>query len=205
MAVPKGMILIAINKAFEGKSLSKTFKENLAEKWAVKIDNETDIDAYIEDRADIILEASTEADRRATDALRKATLLKKEEETKIDDKPDLLQDAPEWARAMIENQKALESKITGFETQQKTKSLTERFENHPDLKGIPTFMFKGRIPTSEDDFETAVNELKTDYTSFATENKLSALGMDIPNNFGNKKGLEVEKFTEEYMGKLLGT
>jgi hypothetical protein len=83
--------------------------------------------------------------------------------------------------------------------------LIERFENHPDLKGIPTFMFKGRIPTSEDDFETAVNELKTDYTSFATENKLSALGMDIPNNFGNKKGLEVEKFTEEYMGKLLGT
>jgi len=188
MAVQEGLVLTAINKKFEGKSISKTFKENLAKKWAVKIDNETDIDDYINDREDVVLEASTEADRRATEAVKKLTPLKTE--VKTEDKVDEIKvadDAPEWAKALIQQNKNLEAKISGFETQQSQKTLTERFKSNPELKGIPEFMFKGRIPTTEEEFASAVSELKTDYTAFATENKLSILGSDVPNTGSNFK------------------
>jgi hypothetical protein len=206
MAVDKGLVLVAINKKFEGKSLSKTFKENLATKWAVKIDNETDIDAYVDDREDVVLEASTEADRRATDAVKKITLPKVE---KKEDKADeIVIDETEGMTAfenmMLQKFGALETKITGFETQQTQKTLTERFKSHPELKGIPEFMFKGRIPSTEEEFDNAVSELKTDYSGFATENKLASLGNDVPNNFGGLKNIlgEVKPASKEDVDKL---
>jgi len=185
--VSEGLVLTAINKKFEGKSLTKTFKENLAKKWAVKIDNETEIDSFIEDREDVILEASTEADRRATEAIKKLT---PKQEIKTEEKVDdvkVADDAPEWAKALIKQNEALNAKISGFETQQTQKTLSERFKTSPELKGVPEFMFKGRIPTTEEEFENAVYELKTDYTAFATENKLSVLGSDVPNTGANYK------------------
>lgn len=202
MAVEKGKLLIAINKKFEGKSLSKTFKENLAEKWAVKIDNETDIDAYIDDREDVILEASTEADRRATDAVKKLTPSKQEIKTEIKTEEVTIDDAPEWAKALIAQNKTLEAKINGFETQQTQKTLTERFKSHAELKGIPEFMFKGRIPSTEDELETAVAELKTDYSAFATENKLSILGNDVPNTGVGTNSSQVKPASKEEVDKI---
>lgn len=187
--VSEGLVLTAINKKFEGKSLSKTFKENLAKKWAVKIDNDTEIDSYVDDREDVVLEASTEADRRATDAVKKLTPSNKNE-GKPNEKPDeviVADDAPEWAKALIAQNKTLEAKLNGFETQQTQKTLTERFKTSPELKGVPEFMFKGRIPLTEAEFENAVTELKTDYTAFATENKLNILGTDVPNAGSNYK------------------
>ncbi len=203
MAVEKGKLLLAINKKFEGKSLSKTFKENLAEKWAIKIDNDTEIDAYIEDREDVILEASSEADRRATDAVKKLTPSKTEGNTEIKtEEVKVTDDAPEWAKALIAENKTLSDKINGFETQQTQKTLTERFKSHPELKGIPEFMFKGRIPSTEEEIETAVAELKTDYSIFATENKLTILGNDVPNTGGGKNSNEVKPASKEDVDKI---
>ena len=88
---------------------------------------------------------------------------------------------------MIAQNKTLEAKLNGFETQQTQKTLTERFKTSPELKGVPEFMFKGRIPLTEAEFENAVTELKTDYTAFATENKLNILGTDVPNAGSNYK------------------
>ena len=207
MAVEKGLVLTAINKKFEGKSLSKTFKENLATKWAVKIDNETDIDAFVDDREDVVLEASTEADRRATEAVKKITppkVEKKEGETIIEEKVELPTDTPEWAKALLKQNETLTAKINGFETQQTQKTLTESFKSHPELQGIPELFFKGRIPTTPEEMETAVAELKADYTAYATENKLASFGKDIPNNFGGggKPTGEDKPATPEEIAKL---
>lgn len=203
MPVEKGKLLIAINRKFEGKSLSKTFKENLAEKWAAKIDNDTEIDSYIEDREDVILEASTEADRRATDAVKKMTPPKTEDKTIIKtDEVVLPDDTPEWAKALMTQNKTLSEKILGFETQQKQKTLTERFKSHAELKGIPEFMFKGRIPSTEEEMETAVAELKTDYSAFATANKLSALGNDVPNTGIGSNTSQVKPASKEEVDKI---
>lgn len=205
--VSEGLVLTAINKKFEGKSLTKTFKENLAKKWAVKIDNETEIDSYIDDREDVILEASTEADRRATEAVKKIAPVAKEKiegEAKTVEEIDETEGMTKFEKMIYQKFNSLESKVVGFETQQTQKTLTERFKSHPELKGIPELMFKGRIPTKEEDFDAYVQELKTDYTTFATENKLSLLGKDTPNNFGGdrKNSGEVKEASKEDVDKL---
>lgn len=203
MAVEKGLILTAINKKFGDKSVSKIFKENVATIWAGKIVDESEIDSFIEENSYVILQASTEADTRVTDAVKKLTTSKTEGNPEIKtDEFKVADDTPEWAKALIAQNKTLSDKINGFETQQTQKTLTERFKSHPELKGIPEFMFKGRIPTTEEEIETAVAELKTDYSTFATENKLSILGSDVPNTGGGKNSNEVKPASKEDVDKI---
>ena len=190
MAVEKDKVLAAIESKFKGKSISKTFKQNLAAKWAEKIDTDDDIDTYIEDREDVITEAISEADRRATDAATKAAEKAKQAGKEPDDKKkdeiELPDDTPAWAKAIIEQNKALSEKVSGFEQAQSQKSIAERFKADERLKGIPEFMFKGRIPSKEEDFETYAEELKADYEAFATEKNLEKFGQDTPGAVGGK-------------------
>lgn len=184
MAVEKGLVLTAIETKFKGKSLSKTFKESIATKWAAKIDTDADIDEYINDREDVILEASTEADRRVTDYVKanpKETKKPDEKET-----VELPADTPEYVKVMMAKMETMGAEISGFKAQTQQKSLEERFKANPDLKGVPEFMFKGRVPKTEEEFDTAVQELKTDYSTFAEANKISNIGLDTPGG-GNQR------------------
>lgn len=207
MAVEKDKVLLAINIKFKGKSISKLSKEKLATVWAEKIDNDTEIDEYVNDKEDVVLTLITEADTRVTEAVKKITLPKTENnegkpaEIEIDETEKMTI----FEKMMLQKFNTLESKITGFETQQTQKTLTERFKSHTDLKGVPEFMFKGRIPLTEEEFENAVAELKTDYTTYATENKLASLGNDVPNNFGGGKNVlgEVKPASKEDVDKLV--
>lgn len=185
MAVEKDKVLEAIEAKFKGKSITKTFKEEIAAKWAAKIDNDTEIDAYIEDREDIILATVSEADRRATEASKKAGAKQDPPQpTPEPTKEDPYKDAPEWFKEHVKAQQAeiteLKGKLTGFETANLQKTLEQRFKSDERLKGVPEFAFKGRIPTSEEDFETAVSELQTDFSSFAKEANITNFGNDKP-------------------------
>lgn len=187
MAVEKDKVLAAIETKFKGKSITKTFKENIAAKWAAKIENEDDIESYIDDREDVILEAVSEADRRATDAAKKASEKKvekeKEKETEEDELPE---DTPAWAKALVKQNKDLADKVSGFEKAQQSKSLEERFRTHEKIKDIPEFILEGRIPTTEEDFEDAVNRTVTGYEKFAQDQNITRFGKDNP--AGNKGG-----------------
>ncbi len=193
MAVEKGKVLTAIDAKFKGKSLSKNFKDSLATKWAAKIETDEDIDAYIEDREDVILEASTEADRRATQAAKKA---KEEAAAAVTGKKDDNEDEepiddptmPAWAKAMMNQNKALAEEISSFKQSRQAETLADRFHKDPRLKDVPEFVRKRAIPTKEEDFESAVTELHTEYSKFATDNKLQAFGGDTPPSGGNKGG-----------------
>lgn len=178
MAVEKGLVLAAIETKFKGKSLSKTFKDSVATKWAAKIDTEADIDEYINDREDVILEASTEADRRVTEYVKANP--KETKKTEKEETVELPADTPDYVKVMMAKMETMGAEISGFKAQNQQKSLEERFKANPDLKGIPEFMFKGRIPKTEEEFDTSVQELKTDYTAFAEANKLSNIGLDVP-------------------------
>src|SRR5690606_25812043 len=148
MAVEKGKVLAAIETKFKGKSLTKNFKENIAAKWAEKIEKDDDIDGYIEDREDLILEASAEADRRAVAAAKKAKEEaaeavnpekkdeKKPTEVKVDDS------TPEWAKALIEQNKALSDKINAFEQAGKAKAIEDKFISDERLKHVPKYARK---------------------------------------------------------------
>lgn len=190
MAVEKGKVLAAIETKFKGKSLTKNFKENIAAKWAEKIEKDDEIDAYIEDREDLILEASAEADRRAVAAAKKAKeeaaeavnpeKEKKPEEVKVDD------DTPAWAKALIDQNKALSDKINAFEQAGKAKTIAEKFASDDRVKGIPEFIRKGYTPASDDDYETKVTELSEAYKTFVDQNKLQSYANDKPNGSTDK-------------------
>lgn len=187
MAVEKGLVLTAIEAKFKGKSLSKTFKERIAEKWAAKIDTDADIEDYINDREDVILEASTEADRRVTDYVKANPKEPKKPEEK--ETVELPADTPDYVKVMMAKMESMGAEISGFKAQTQQKSLEERFKANPELKGIPEFMFKGRIPTKEEEFDNAVQELKTDHTTFADANKLTNIGLDQPGGGNHLGGL----------------
>lgn len=202
MPVEKDKVLAAIELKFKGKSITKTFKDNLATKWAAKIDNDTDIDGYIEDREDVILEAVSEADRRATDAVKK---VKAEIEPKPEPKPndppadvELPADTPEYVKMLMKQNKEISERLNGFETAQQQKSIAERFKTDERLKGIPEFLLKRAIPVKEEDFETAVTELATEYSDFAKEAKITTFGQDKPiGTPGQPAGIPREATKEE--------
>src|SRR5690606_14652331 len=186
MAVEKGLVLTVIEAKLKGKSLSKNFKDNLATKWAEKIEDEAGIEAYIADREDLLLEASSEADRRAVAAAKKA----KEEALKAtsttveeEDDIELPSDTPDWAKALMKQNQALAQKVQSFESQQKSQTIQERFrkdERISALKGLPDSAFKGRIPNSEEEYDNAVEEVVNDWKQFLEKHKHGEQGGDKP-------------------------
>jgi len=202
MAVEKGKVLNAIEVKLKGKSLSKNFKENLASKWADKIENNDDIDTYIEDREDILIEASSEADRRAVAAAKKAKEEKeKKEEEVVEEEIEIDNDAPKWAKALIKQNQTLASEIETFKKQQKSQTIQERFksdERIKSLKGVQEHMFKGRIPQSEEEYESSVEDFVNDWKPFLEKNVLSDEGKDTPpSGMGGKPKGEVKKISPE--------
>lgn len=196
----KGLVLKAIEAKLKGKSLSKNFKENLASKWAEKIENDEDIDAYVDDREDILLEASSEADRRAVAAAKKAKETKVEEKVE-EEKVEVDDDAPAWAKALIKQNQTLASEIEAFKSQQKSQSIAERFkkdERIAKLKGLPDHAFIGRIPQTEDEYEQAVEAFTNDWQPFLEKHKLGEQGGDEPvSGKGAGVGGDVKKISND--------
>lgn len=190
MAVEAKKVLAQIELKFKGKSLSKDFKKNLAEKLALKIDNDTDIEGYIDDREDIILETSAEGDRRATtatnnaksDAVKKLTDVV--EKAPADEDDESLKDAPAWAKALIKQNKALETKMQEMEAAKSVQTISERFKNDERLKGIDAKLLKGRFPTKDEDFEAAVLEAVEDLGGYKTTENSGEGSKTIQTNIG---------------------
>lgn len=186
MAVEKQLVLAAIETKLKGKSLSKNFKDNLATKWADKIEDEAGIEAYIADREDLLLEASSEADRRAVAAAKKAKEdALKATSTTVEEEDDieLPSDTPDWAKALMKQNQALAQKVQSFESQQKSQTIQERFrkdERISALKGLPDHAYNGRIPKTEDEYETAVESFVNDWKPFLEKHKLGEQGGDNP-------------------------
>lgn len=172
MAVEEKKVLDAIELKFKGKSVTKDFKKNLAKSWAAKIDNDADIDAYINDREDVVLEASAEGDRRATAATKKpaeGTTTKAAEKATVEIDDEELKDAPAWAKALIAANKTLTDKVSDFESRQSQQTIATRFQNDERLKGIDAKLLKGRYPKTDEEFEAAVEEAAEDLKDFKTD------------------------------------
>ncbi len=197
--VEKGKVLAAIETKLKGKSLSKNFKDNLATKWAEKIETDEEIDEYVENREDVLFEASAEADRRAVAAAKKAkeTPEKKEEQ----EEPEIDNEAPAWAKALIKQNQTLASRLESFESQQKHQTISERFkkdERISSLKGVQEHMFKGRIPQTEEEYEAAVEEFISDWKPFLEKVVLEEQGGDTPpSGKGGAGGGDVKKISAE--------
>lgn len=177
MAVSKDKVLAAIEEKFKGSSLTKHYKETIAKKLADKIETDADIDSYIDDRADFFTETQAEADRRVSSVVKPSKVedTPKNEEPKVDN-----DEMPSYLKALMETIEGLKSEFNTMKSQKVTDSIADRFSKDERLAGIDPRFYKGRVPTSETDFESSVLGIASDFKAFADENKLSVLGRDAP-------------------------
>lgn len=177
MAVEKGKVLPVLQEKLKGKGYTKTFIEKMATKFAEKIEDEDGITEYIEDRLDIFNEADADGDRRATLAVEKEKAKKPAQETTEDEPEDIPADTPAWAKALIAQNKKLEEKVNSFEQQKTAESIEQRFRNDERVKNLPPMAFKGRIPKTEEEFETFATELADDWKDYKVTERF---GNDTP-------------------------
>ncbi len=185
MAVEKGLLAGKLKAKFKALSLSKTFIDKIADKWAPKIETDEDIDAYINDREDVFTEASAEANRVRTEATAAATAKaaaaaagKTTEEVEVDEEPE---GSTPFEKMMLKQMKSFGAEIATMKSSQSQQTISERFTKDPDLKGIPAVMLKGRIPVKEEDYDAFKEELIADYGILQQQNPaLPAIGADAP-------------------------
>lgn len=193
MAVEKTKVLEVLSTKFKGKSLSKTFLDKLATRYATKIETDADVDDYINDREDDIIDAGTEADRRVSAALKKpkeGDKSEKKEPTEIDE--DELKDAPAYVKALMTQIKGMNDEIKGFKAKEAQQTISKRFESDERLKGIPAKLLKGWYPTTEEEFEDAVTQAAEELKEFvavegATGSGKTFGGTDRPGFSGNQQ------------------
>jgi hypothetical protein len=181
MAVEKDVIRLAIETKYKGKSLSKLTKDKLAAAYAPIIDNETDIEDFLNGQDIAISSMITEADTRVTEAVKK---VKPTTTTTTEVEEIETEGMTAFEKTMLKKFGELENKISGFETQQTQQTLTQRFKGDERLKGVPEFILNRSIPKSEEEFESTITDLVTEYSTFAQANKIENLGTDIPPSAG---------------------
>jgi len=198
MAVPKDKVAAALGVKYRGKSISKTLVNDLATDWAEKIEDEAGIDEYINNHDTMINVFIKEADRRATTAAEKArkeasdAAAGRQTDDQNQGEETIPTDAPDWfkqfATAQAQQTKVLTDKLAAFEGATQAKTIQERFTKEAKAKGVPDAWIKRSLPGTEADYDTALNDIVTDYTQFATENKLKMIGGDAPGGNGSGGG-----------------
>lgn len=171
MAIEKAKVLAALQLKFKGKSISKTFLDKLATRYCAKIETDADMDDYINDREDDILDGAAEADRRVQAATKKPAEGGKPEVKKdvieVDD--DELKDAPPYVKAMMAQMKGMNETINKLNADKTADTLSTRFLKDERLNGLDPKLLKGRFPKTEEEFEDAVTEAAEDLKDFVKE------------------------------------
>jgi hypothetical protein len=195
MAIDKAKVLAALQLKFKGKSLSKTFLDKTATRYAAKIETDADMDDFINEREDDILAAGEEADRRVTAATKKP----KEDDGKggkTDAKDEPVLDDDELAKLtpfekmMMKKLEGMTATISGLQAEKTADTIATRFANDPRLKGIDPKLYKGRIPKTEAEFEATVEEVAEDLKDFvkAEGNEAGGEGGGKPNPIATRLG-----------------
>lgn len=185
MPVEKGKVKAALDAKYKGTSLTKELKEGYADAFAATIEDDESIEAFLNTQDALIRLNMKDADRRSQAAAAKArqeaadaAAGKKPEDVKPEDVEDPTE--PAWAKALRKQNEELHSRLEGFQRQQSTQTISEQIKQDERTKAIPAAFYKGRaLPTAET-YEAFVEELKADYTTFATENNLQGFGAAAP-------------------------
>lgn len=174
MPVNEGLVLQKLNDKFRGKSVSKTLKASLAKRMAEKIESDEEIEEYINDREDIILEATRDKDAAVTAmaAKTKEEVINaaKGEPAKQDDPPSTepVEGMPDWFKPFATQFGTLAQTVTGLQKDKAHQTISQRLQSDERTKDIPPNFYKRwSIPENDADFETFAEELKAEYQPFA--------------------------------------
>jgi len=185
MAVPKEKVITALNAKLAGKNVSQKLKDSYATRWADKIETEEDIDNFVGDRSDDLLDAQKEADRRATEAgtnARKEAAKAAAGEPKTDEPEQnkLPDDTPPYIKALMAKLEGMEAKVNGFEASKQAETIEQRFLGLEKVKDKPLGIAKRYVPKTEEEFEAAAAQLEADFAPVVAQQQVYGFGLDKP-------------------------
>lgn len=187
MAVEASKVKARLRALFPKANLSTKRLDEISDKLGKKIeDNATDaqIDEAVTEQNELYsFEEIAKNDDRARTERKKEEPKPKEDEQEPTDPNDKLLKAIE----------ALTAKVTSMEAEKQAQTLEQRFKSDERLKNVNPVLFKGRIPTSEDGFDEAIEDLLKD----AQELKLNNYGGDTPASGDSKKPVEVKEISAD--------
>ena len=204
----KEKIIAAIKAKFPAINLSKPRLNAIAAKIEAKIiDDETKIDGAL----DTYNEYNPLADiAKADDKLRdyESKLKGKKEDTTTEEKKEVAppEDAPEWVKALMEQNKAFAQSLAALQGEKIQTSIKSKATEK--LKDVPgSYWGKRAIPDKEEDLDAFVTEVTADYAQFKQEmtdqglSVLSAPRAGGASQAANKVSPEIQAFVAKSMPK----
>ena len=143
---------------FPGVNLSKERLDAIADKLSTKITEESEIDAKLDELNDLypFAEIAKNDDRERTK--KKTEQPKPQPKEQDDNEPDL--------KAMFAE---LKSKLDSMEKEKHANKLQETLLKKVSEKKIPASFVKGRTIESEDQLDSVLQEIETDFTAVKQE------------------------------------
>ncbi len=79
---------------------------------------------------------------------------------------------PSWAKGLIDSNKIMAEKLERFEGEKTRQTIREKIANHEKVKGkIPEkFYGKWQLPEKEEDIDSFIEDVATDYSEIVQEN-----------------------------------
>lgn len=200
----KEKILQALKTKFKNLGFGDKAFEGVADYLATTITDEANIETAIGGVEGLLKSFQGDIDKRVTDAVAKA----KAEAVKSDPKsgdpkpadPKPAEDTPAWAKALIDQNKALADKVNALESEKTTDSRKAALEAklkdaNPKFRDTVLKAF-GRMnfPTQED-FEAYLTETEADAAEFAQQEAnhgLGALGKPPVASVAGAKALDAD-------------
>lgn len=214
MAVEKTLVKARIKALFPNTNLTTQRLDAIAAKLAEKLEDGADndaIDAVINEfneNSYMTIEEIARNDDRIRNLAKKAGTppTERKPEVKSDESDD---DDP--TSLLLKELKSLKEDISSLKAENQQKSIADRFKSDERLKGIPAAMLKGRIPKTEDEIESSIEELVSDWAEISgsvedtnQKERLGRFGKDVPPAAGGKgSDFQVSEKEAEEIAKLL--
>lgn len=212
----KGKILEALKAKFEG--VDAKILGRIADKLAKTTTSEEDVATAVEgvSFSDVL---NMYGDSRATEAANTAIsnyekkhgikngkkVMDEDEDSK--DGLDKQDDAPEWAKALIASNKAMQDEINALKKGKVTEGRKQRFDKI--LEGLTEAQKKAYSRTSYDslsdeEFDTLLSEVGEEVEGLVSENKASGASFRPPMTNGKSKDVKAasDKEVDDVLGKL---
>jgi hypothetical protein len=176
-------------------SISEKTLQIIAERMAANITEESQIEAAIELEKPILQAIDGNINFVAADAVKKIKPIEKQAEKKTEEKPNDPNE-PEWFKTYREKQDqettALKNKLENYDKEKTQTQLNSKITAKLKEKGIPESYYKGRNLSIEDenDIDSLVTSIDTDYVSFKQELAESGVIISVPksSSSGLKEG-----------------
>lgn len=175
MAVEKDKVIGRFKSLFGTIGLSNTRLDEISAKLGAKLNDDAsdeDIDARLNELNEIypFSEIKKNDDRTLNDKKNPNRNPQPKPEPKAEPQPKDDDDPLAQILGVVKN---LQTEITTLKSERTAQTISERFkadDRIKSLKGVQDHMFKGRVPQTEEEYETAVEEFVQDWKPFLEKN-----------------------------------